>query len=402
MKTSLIIFFFVALLKCQVKTGLDVLIDDNFKILNNKKVALITNQTGVTKDLIQNIDVIKSANNLSLEFVFAPEHGLSGAINAGDFVDNYFDEKYNLMIYSLYGKNKIPSDDLLKKVDVIVFDMQDIGCRSYTYISTLGLAMEAAAKNNIEFIVLDRPNPFGGLRIEGNILESETKSFIGQFEIPYLYGLTIGELAKYINNEVNKVKCKLTIVKMKNWKRIMLFDDTGLEWIPTSPHIPYSFSPSYYVATGIVGELNSFNIGVGFTLPFNIISCTSVDFDKVLISLNKRDLKNIKFRKIDYIPYYGSQKNKKLSGIQIYFENPKFIKSFIEIQFVVLEAIYNSVSENVWLELLNTNTSMFEKAVGSKNIFNFLKNGNFYEIYKYLNKDINKFLTKSKKYYIYD
>ena len=154
---------------------------------------------------------------------------------------------------------------MLEGIDALVYDIQDIGVRSYTYISTLGLAMEAAAENKIQFIVLDRPNPLGGLRIEGNIVEDDFRSFVGNYAIPYVYGLTCGELANLINTKAalgNKIKCKLKVVKMEDWNRNMLFKDTGLIWVPTSPNVPYMETPSYLVASGVLGELVVFGIGI--------------------------------------------------------------------------------------------------------------------------------------------
>lgn len=221
-------------------TGIEVLKEQNFKLLEGKRVGLITNPTGVDVNLKSTIDLLNEAPNINLVALYGPEHGVRGNVYAGGTISNEIDEKTGLPVYSLYGKTRKPTPEMLKGIDMLVYDIQDVGCRSYTYISTLGLAMEAAAENNIEFVVLDRPNPLGGEKIEGVITEDPFISFVSQFKIPYIYGQTCGELALMLNEEnFLKKKCKLTVVKMKNWKRSMKWEDTGLEWIISSPHIPY-------------------------------------------------------------------------------------------------------------------------------------------------------------------
>ncbi|MGL4331885.1 MAG: exo-beta-N-acetylmuramidase NamZ family protein, partial [Bacteroidales bacterium] len=199
--TLLALLLLIPAFATHVKTGIEVLRDQNFKILEGKRVGLITNPTGVDSKLKSTIDILKEAPNVNLVALFGPEHGVRGDVHAGDKVDNARDEKTGLPVYSLYGKTRKPSDEMLKDIDVLVYDIQDIGCRSFTYISTLGLAMEAAAKNGKEVIVLDRPNPLGGHKVEGNLVEDGFISFVSQFKIPYVYGLTCGELANMLNGE---------------------------------------------------------------------------------------------------------------------------------------------------------------------------------------------------------
>lgn len=229
----------------RIKTGIEVLKEQNFKCLEGKRVGLITNPTGVDNQLRSTIDILHEAPNVNLVALYGPEHGVRGDVHAGDKVDNTNDPTTGLPVYSLYGKTRKPSPEMLKDIDVLVYDIQDIGCRSFTYISTMGVAMEAAAENGKEFIVLDRPNPIGGLKIEGNLVEDGYISFVSQFKIPYLYGLTCGELALMLNGEQMLGRpCNLHVVKMKGWKRKMDYVQTGLQWIPSSPHIPHPHSAS--------------------------------------------------------------------------------------------------------------------------------------------------------------
>ncbi|HOV71978.1 MAG TPA: DUF1343 domain-containing protein, partial [Dysgonamonadaceae bacterium] len=211
--------------KIKVKTGVEVLKETGFKVLQGKRIGLITNPTGVDNQLKSTIDILHEAQGVKLVALYGPEHGVRGDVYAGDKVDTFTDPNTGVPVYSLYGSTRKPTQEMLEGVDALVYDIQDIGCRSYTYISTMYLAMQAAAENGIEFIVLDRPNPLGGLKVEGCLVEEGFFSFVSQLKVPYVYGLTCGELATLINREFMGSKpCKLTVVKMKKWRRKMTFD----------------------------------------------------------------------------------------------------------------------------------------------------------------------------------
>ncbi len=262
-----------------VKTGIEVLRERNFDILQGKRVGLITNPSGVDASLRSTIDILFHAKG-KLTALFGPEHGVRGNVAAGGLIASSIDSGTGLPVFSLYGKTRKPTPEMLKGIDVLVYDIQDIGCRSYTFIGTLGLAMEAAAERQIPFVVLDRPDPLGGVRIEGNLVENGFKSFVSPYPIPYVYGLTCGELARMLNGEgmlANRVKCKLTVIPMAGWKRNMMFEETGLQWVPTSPHIPFASSPLYYASTGIIGELGTVSVGIGYTLPFHLFCAEWID-----------------------------------------------------------------------------------------------------------------------------
>ncbi|MDE6121437.1 MAG: DUF1343 domain-containing protein, partial [Muribaculaceae bacterium] len=204
MKKSIILCALAAFsmsLMAQVKPGIEVLRDRNFDNLRGKRVGLITNPSGVDNKLKSTIDILNEAKDVKLVGLYSPEHGVRGDVHAGDHVDNYTDPATGVPVYSIYGKSRKPSPEMLKDVDVLLYDIQDNGCRSFTFISTMGLAMEACAELGKEFMVLDRPNPVGGNKIEGNVVEDSCFSFVSQFAIPYLYGLTPGELAVYLNEE---------------------------------------------------------------------------------------------------------------------------------------------------------------------------------------------------------
>ncbi len=265
-----------ASLPAAVELGIDVLAGNDYALLKGKRVGLITNQTGVNASGTRTRVLLKK--NVNLVALYTPEHGLDGTEKAGRYVSSRRDPLTGLIAHSLYGPTRKPTPAMLRGIDVLVFDLQDIGCRSYTYISTMGKCMEAAAENKIEFVVLDRPNPLGGSRIEGPLIESRWISFVGQFPVPYVHGMTCGELAKMVNSEgwING-RCKLSVVPMRGWSRSQTWRDTGLYWVATSPNIPRSNSPVYYVATGLIGELAGPETGVGGPRPFEVIGARGVN-----------------------------------------------------------------------------------------------------------------------------
>jgi len=305
-----------------VRLGVDALIEDGFKPLLNKRVGLITNPTGVTSDLRSTIDVLHQADGVELVALFGPEHGVRGEVHAGGHIADARDAITGLPIRSLYGRHRKPPPEMLADLDVLVFDIQDIGSRSYTYISTMALAMEAAAENGKPFVVLDRPNPLTGNRVEGRPLDLEYQSFVGHLPIPYVHGMTVGELAQMINGEgwlAGGVKCHLKVIPMKGWRRDMWFDQTGLHWVPTSPHIPRASTALYYAATGIMGELRVISEGVGYTLPFELCGKPGVDPQKLADELNGRKLSGVFFRPLYFNPFYGPYARQTCGGVHVHF-----------------------------------------------------------------------------------
>ncbi|MHC1738357.1 MAG: exo-beta-N-acetylmuramidase NamZ domain-containing protein [Ignavibacteriaceae bacterium] len=389
----------------KIKLGIDVLKENNFRELKGKKVGLITNPTGVNSYLVSTIDILAASREFELVALYGPEHGVRGDYAAGDYVENYTDEKTQLPVFSLYGKTRKPTKEMLKGIEVLVFDIQDIGCRSYTYISTMGVAMEAAAENNIEFVVLDRPNPLGGNKVEGNLAEDGFISFISQFKIPYVHGLTVGELAMLLNDEgmlAKGVKCDLKVVPMEGWKRGMNYEATGLEWIPTSPHVPYKETSGYYVATGVLGELGVISEGVGYTIPFQVYAAEWIDAGLMADKMNELEIEGITFRPIVFKPFYGKNTGKRLSGVQLHITNFEKV-NLMELQFRFLEVHNMLYPEKNPFELCDkSRIGMFDKACGTSKIRElFTKEFRFADIKEYLDKDIKSFRNVSKKYHLY-
>ncbi|MEA4868787.1 MAG: DUF1343 domain-containing protein [Bacteroidia bacterium] len=386
-----------------VKPGIEVLKDSNFKILEGKRVGLITNPTGFDNSLKSTIDILHEAPNVNLVALFGPEHGVRGDVHAGDKIADMSDPKTGIPVLSLYGSTRKPTPGMLAGIDVLVYDIQDIGSRSFTYISTMGLAMEAAAENNIKFVVLDRPNPLGGNKIEGNLAEEGFISFVSQFKIPYIYGLTCGELAVLLNEEgMLKAKCDLEVVKMDGWKRSMRFEETGLQWVPSSPHIPHPSTSVYYPTSGILGELGYMSIGVGYTIPFHMFAAEWIEAEMLADKLNGYKLPGLHFRPIHVKPFYSVGVGKNLQGVQLHIMDYD-TASLTDVQFYVMEAIAELYPDKaVFDNASESRFRMFDLVSGSDQIrLRFSKRHKFEDIKDYWYKDVDSFRRLAKKYHLY-
>lgn len=388
------------------KPGVEVLRDNDFKQLAGKRVGLITNPTGVDNNLKSTVDILHEAKGVELVALFGPEHGVRGNVHAGDEFGNTTDPATGVKVFSIYGKTKKPTKEMLSGIDALVYDIQDIGCRSFTFVSTLGLALDACAENDIEFVVLDRPNPLGGNRVEGCLVEDGFYSFVSQFKIPYLYGMTPGEMARYLNGERvarGEKAAKLTVVPLKGWKRSMTFDKTGMPWVLPSPHIPQPATAFYYPATGILGELYYVSIGVGYTLPFQLICADWIDADTFAARMNALNLPGTKFRPIHVKPFYGTGKGENLQGVQFYVDDVPG-SSLTLIQFYAMQELAKLYPEK---RIFDTATDksrfdMFDKVCGTDKIRTlFSKNYQVSDMIDYWNKDADAFKEKAKKYYLY-
>ena len=394
----------------KVKTGIEVLRDRGFEGLAGKRVGLVTNPSGVDSQLRSTIDILFNAPEVNLVALYGPEHGVRGDVYAGGKISDSIDEVTGLPVYSLYGTTRKPTQEMLEGIDVMVYDIQDVGVRSYTFISTLGLVMEACAPLGIEVMVLDRPNPLGGNKIEGCYVEQPFNSFVSQYKIPYVYGLTVGELAVLINEEgLNRgqkgdqepVKCKLSVVPMEGWKRDMLYEATGLPWVLPSPNIPFKDSPMYYAASGICGELYGFmNIGVGYTLPFQVFGATWLDPVKLKTELESYGLEGVSFRTIWFKPFSGSQKGELVGGLQFFFTDYEKAR-ITEVQFYVIQAVAELYPDKKAFEVIN-GYGLFDKVCGTDYVRKeFSKGYKVSEIIDYWRKDEDSFRILAQKYHIY-
>ncbi len=287
-----------------VKTGLDRLASGEVTLLDGLKVGVITNQTGRTAEGKHIADIIMDNPRIELVALFGPEHGIRGKAEAGDKVSTGRDEATGVPVFSLYGKTRKPTPEMLTGLDALVFDIQDIGARFYTYISTMSLAMEAAAENGLRFIVLDRPNPIGGEVVEGPVLDPRYRSFVGIHPIPVRHGMTVGELARMFNEEgwlKNGVRADLEIVPVQGWKRSMVFEDTGLPWVPPSPNIPNAMTAQLYPGMGLL-EMTNVSEGRGTREPFVLFGSPWLDNAVLIQRLERSEITGVRFSAQDFTP----------------------------------------------------------------------------------------------------
>lgn len=386
----------------QVKPGIDRFFEEEYSnIVRKKKVGLITNHTGVDSNLRSTLSLFKE--KCQLVAVFTPEHGFFGSERAAHEVK---DTKVDtLKIHSLHGKTRRPTEEMLQDIDILVYDIQEIGCRSYTYASTLFYVMEEAAKKNIPVIVLDRPNPLGGIIVDGPMLHEKWRSFLGYINVPYCHGMTIGELARFFNSEYN-IHCTLNVVPMKGWKRTMIYADTGLPWIPTSPYIPESDTPFFYASTGILGSLNVVNIGIGYTLPFKVVGAPWIDAEDFAAKLNAQRLPGVTFIPFHYRPFYGKFKDMECRGVKIMITAPNLYRP-LAVQYMligILKSLYPLQFRLSIEKITPAEESSFCKVNGNEDMLKIIQQRKYvaWELIRF-EEDLRKaFLEKRKTYLMYE
>lgn len=358
----------------KVMSGLDVFLDEDYShLLKGKRVGVLTNQTAVTANLTPIQESLKKhaqENGYKITAYFAPEHGLSGNIYAEEVVDTKNLE--GIPIFSLYGKTRRPTAEMLKKIDILIYDIQDLGSRSYTYVTTLFYAMEEAAKQGIPVIVLDRPNPINGLTVDGPMMEEKWRSMVGYINVPYCHGMTVGELAHYFNEEY-KINCRLTVVPMRGWKRQMSFQDTGLNWIPSSPNIPEATTALYYPTTGLLGELQIVSIGIGYTMPFKVVGAPWINADKFAKKLNDQKFPGVHFMPFYFRPFYGRFAHEDCQGVQIIIKDTKTFKP-VSTQYLILGILKHLYPDKVneGLKESKSRKEMFCKVNGTEEVYQIL------------------------------
>lgn len=389
----------------QVKVGAEQLFSKNYiHLISGKRVGLITNHTAVNTKMISTIDLLKShakEHGFTLTALFAPEHGITGAIHATETVKDEKDVD-GIPIYSLHGSTRRPTEKMLAKIDVLLFDIQDIGSRSYTYSTTLFYAMEEAAKNKIPVIVLDRPNPINGIVVDGPMLEEKWRSMVGYINVPYCHGMTIGELARLFNAEY-KVGCQLEVVPMKGWQRSMTFQDTGLPWVPTSPYIPEATTAFYYPTTGILGELKIVNTGIGYTLPFKLVGAPWIDAKLFAERLNQQKFPGVYFEPFYYKPFYGRYAHEECEGVLIVVTDPLIYKP-VSTQYLLigmLKSLYPAKFKSALADS-NDRKSMFCKVNGTDKIYQIISEEKniVWKLRTFHEKERDNFTLLRKKYLI--
>ncbi len=403
-----------------VKLGVEVFLEEHLDLVKGKKVGLITNPTGVNSDLKKIIDLFKENPAVNLVALYGPEHGVRGNVQAGRYIPFYFDKKYKLPVFSLYGQflkpdikmlknideymrsfdtqniGKTPKNSMLKGVDVMMFDIQDVGIRIYTYIATMANCMQVCAENGIDFIVLDRPNPINGIDMEGPLLEyPDYSSFVGLYPIPVRHGMTIGELAMLFNDQFLEKRVNLTVVPMHGWKRNMWFDETSLPWIIPSPNMPTLDTAIVYPGQVFL-EGTNISEGRGTTKPFELFGAPWIDGYELSNKLNKLGLPGVKFREAWFTPVFSKYKGTLCGGVQIHVIERKKYKPFESSLYII-----KTIKEN-YPDHFEFHTEYFDKIMGSSRMRESIEKGmEVKDIVNIFVGGLEKFSELRKSYLLY-
>jgi uncharacterized protein YbbC (DUF1343 family) len=343
-------------------TGIDILEAQKFAPLVSKHVGLITNQTGIDRNGRSTVDLLAHAPGVKLVALFSPEHGIRGTID--ERVSSSTDEATGLPVYSLYGETLRPTDAMLMGLDALAFDVQDAGVRFYTYITTLGYAMEAAAAHHLAFYVLDRPNPLGGDRVEGSMLDRDRTSFVGYFPMPVRMGMTLGEMAQMFNTE-GRIGCDLHVIRMRNWRRSFWFDDTGLPWVNPSPNLRSSGAGILYPGLEIL-QAGGVSVGRGTDRPFEVVGAAWIHAEEFGAELNRRAILGVRFEPTKFTPNAGPHEGERCEGVRVVLTSRNSLDSLrmgIEIAAALKKLYPDNFDASRMIELVG-NAATIEQLVG--------------------------------------
>jgi uncharacterized protein YbbC (DUF1343 family) len=374
----------------EVQTGIDVLKRDQFHPLRGRRIGIVTNHTGLDREGNRTIDFLHQAPEVKLVAIFSPEHGIAG--QADSAVADAKDEKSGLPIYSLFGKRQRPTVDQLRDIDTLVYDIQDIGCRFYTYLTTLGYILETAAEHKLKVVVLDRPNPIGGLMVEGPVLDSKLESFTGYHPLPVRHGMTVGELANLFNQERN-IHADLLVIKMEGWRRDCLFDQTGLIWINPSPNMRSLTAALLYPGIGLL-ETTNLSVGRGTDRPFEIIGAPWLDGRRLAEALSKSQPPGVRIVPTRFTPTSSVYAGRECGGVQIFLDDWK--------SFSPLNTGLTMACELRRMYPIDWKTSEYQKLLAHPPTYKALLRGDSPEaIREAWRADLDRFLAIRKKYLLY-
>lgn len=372
-------------------------IDNYANIFEGKRVGLITNPTGITSDFVSSIDVLRKKTNLVA--LFSPEHGVRASIQAGMHLDTYVDDETGITVFSLYGKSKKPSKEVMDNVDVLTIDIQDNGSRYYTFIYTMAYAMMACAEFDKEFVVFDRPNPINGAKVEGNHLDVEKyRSFVGYYDIPQRHGLTIGELALLFNDKFG-INCKLHVIPMIGWERDMDFEDTNLPWIIPTPNIP-TVATTYVYNTTCIFEGTNVAEGRGTTTPFELVGAPWIKAERLAEDLNSYNLPGVYFRPQWFTPTFSKYKDELCGGVFLHITDRKAFNS-MRTSWVMLNHIRTKYPDDFKINkpYVEGRPTLFHFEAGHDTIIE--NSVSLEEQFKLLDEAQNDFIKLREKYLLY-
>jgi uncharacterized protein YbbC (DUF1343 family) len=380
------------MVKRPVLTGIDVLQREGFSQLAGRNIGLITNQTGITREGISDIQLLHDAGGVNLLAIFSPEHGLSGKLDIS-LIENSEDSLTGIKVFSLYGSTRVPTRDMLTGIDTLVFDIQDIGTRFYTYISTMGHAMQAAAENNIRFVVLDRPNPINGITVSGPVLDEGRQSFVGFHRLPVRHGMTSGELSRMFKAEL-LLELDLVVIQLEHWQRAEYFDTTGLKWINPSPNMRSLTEAILYPGIGLL-ETTNLSVGRGTDSPFELLGAPWLDGNILAWELKSLKLPGVSFDAIEFTPESSKFEGELCSGINIHITNREQFNSVqtgLEIA-LQLQHLYPQIWE----------INAYDRLLGSKATLEAIRQGlPFSKIEAIFSDGLLEFAFRRSQYLIYE
>lgn len=388
--------------------GIDILERKGFFLLKGKRVGLLTNPAGVNRNGVSTITILKKAQGVNLVALFGPEHGIYGDEKANVPIEDRTDTRTGLPVYSLYGKYRKPTSEMLKGLDIMVIDLQDLGVRSYTYVSCMRKVMEACFEENVHVVVLDRPNPLGGYKVGGPPMEKKWRSYVGAFPVPYVHGLTIGELALMAKKEKGWLDIdpevrrsgRLSVIKMGHWSRNMLWPDTGLEWVPTSPAIPSIPAALGYAMTGLGAQLGGFRHGYGTPYPFRMLTFPGISLDRMEKALRAKKMAGLDYRQLSYDRPDGS----KAQGLYVLLKDWDQLHP-TELSFHMMQLACQWNNTNPFMEASFSQETLFNKHVGSTLWWNAIRrDGTNIDVKRFIHqwqREARDFQTFSRKYWLY-
>ncbi|NGP46184.1 DUF1343 domain-containing protein [Bacillaceae bacterium SIJ1] len=381
-----------------MKLGLDIFLSHEYVNFKGKRIGLVTNMTGVNERLVPSVDLFFEHPDVHLTTLYGPEHGIRGDAKEGEKVSSTVDPSTGLPVYSLYGMTRKPTKEMLDHVDVIVFDLQDIGSRYYTYIYTMAYVMEACAEFGKHFVVLDRPNPVNGSDREGNLVEEDVRSFVGMFPLPNRHGLTVGELALLYKHEF-KYCCELTVVPMQGWKRDMYFDNTGLIWIPPSPNTTNIDMNILYTGTCLV-EGTNLSEGRGTVRPFEVIGAPFIDGQKLAKAMNEINIAGLLARPTSFLPTYQKYQGEVCGGVQLHLTDRTKLHS-LKAGLLLLETIIEMYPRQFQFVENEDGKFFFDLLAGTKQLRKHLFDGTAKDFLHSCDEQLEKFTKQAQPYWLY-
>lgn len=409
----------------EVKLGVEVFLEKHLDLVQGKRVGLVTNPTGVNSHLESSVDLFYENQNINLVALYGPEHGVRGNAQAGEYVPFTIDTRYDLPEYSipmfsLYGQSmkpapgmlkdideymrsfdtkdvgKVPDQSMVESIDVLVFDIQDVGTRIYTYVATMAYCMDACAESDIDFIVLDRPNPINGMALEGPLLEyPDFSSFVGLYPVPVRHGMTVGELANLFNDKFLKKKANLTVIPMEGWEREMWYDETTLPWVIPSPNMPALATATVYPGQVFL-EGTNVSEGRGTTKPFELFGAPWIDGFRLKEELNRLNLPGVMFREAWFTPTFSKYKKELCGGVQIHVVDRTAYRSFDTSLFIIKTIM------DIYADSFRFHAEYFDKIMGTSKVREALERGvSVEDIIKGIDEELRNFAELRKPYLLY-